>query len=73
MNKTSKRKNEKNGSSAKSVKGVKQAAVKPMSQKNALKNGVKSETKEERERRLAKREALTIRAFQMAYDNYHKN
>ena len=29
------------------------------------------ETKEEREKRLAKREALTIRAFQMAYDNYH--
>ena len=29
------------------------------------------ETKEEREKRLAKRKALTIRAFQMAYDNYH--
>ena len=34
------------------------------------KNG-KLETKEEREKRLARREALTIRAFQMAYDNYH--
>jgi hypothetical protein len=32
-----------------------------------------SENAEEREQRLAKREALTIRAFQMAYDNYHKN
>jgi hypothetical protein len=29
------------------------------------------ETKEERQKRLARREALTIRAFQMAYDNYH--
>jgi hypothetical protein len=34
------------------------------------KNG-KLETEEEREKRLARREALTIRAFQMAYDNYH--
>ena len=32
-----------------------------------------SETKEERERRLARRKALTLLAFQMAYDNYHQN
>jgi hypothetical protein len=31
----------------------------------------KTETAEEREKRLAKREALTIRAFQIAYDNHH--
>jgi hypothetical protein len=29
------------------------------------------ETTEEREKRLAKREALTLRAFQIAYDNHH--
>jgi hypothetical protein len=31
------------------------------------------ETKEERDNRLAKREALLLRAFQMAYDNHHNN
>ena len=30
------------------------------------------ETKEERKKRLAEREALTLRAFQMAYDNHHR-
>jgi len=30
------------------------------------------ETEEERKKRLAKKYALTLRAFQMAYDNYHK-
>ena len=34
------------------------------------KNG-KLETKEEREKRLAELEALTLRCFRMAYDNYH--
>jgi len=29
------------------------------------------ETKEERKERLARRAALTLRAFQMAYDNHH--
>jgi len=29
------------------------------------------ETKEERKKRLARLEALTLRAFQMAYDDYH--
>ena len=29
------------------------------------------ETDEEREKRLTKREALTLRAFQIAYDNHH--
>ena len=35
------------------------------------KNG-QLETPEEREKRLAKREAMLLRAFQMAYDNYHR-
>jgi hypothetical protein len=34
------------------------------------KNG-ELETKEEREKRLARRAARTLLAFQMAYDNYH--
>ena len=29
------------------------------------------ETKEERKKRLARLEALTLRAFQMVYDDYH--
>ncbi|HYJ88035.1 MAG TPA: hypothetical protein VEW46_18355 [Pyrinomonadaceae bacterium] len=29
------------------------------------------ETDEERKKRFAKREALTLRAFQIAYDNHH--
>lgn len=31
-----------------------------------------AETFEQREQRLAKREALTLRAFQMAYENHHQ-
>jgi hypothetical protein len=30
------------------------------------------ETKEQREKRLAKREALTLKAFQIAYENHHQ-
>jgi hypothetical protein len=30
------------------------------------------ETKEERKKRLAEREALTLRCFKMAYDNHHR-
>ena len=33
---------------------------------------INSETKEEREKRLAKRKALTLRAFQMAYENHRR-
>jgi len=35
------------------------------------KNG-QLETEEEHEKRLAKKEALTLRFFQMVYDNYHR-
>jgi hypothetical protein len=31
-----------------------------------------SETNEQREKRLTKREALTLQAFQIAYDNRHQ-
>jgi hypothetical protein len=31
-----------------------------------------AETVEQREQRLARREALTLRAFQMAYENHHQ-
>lgn len=30
------------------------------------------ETEEERNKRLAKREALTLKAFKIAYDNHHR-
>jgi hypothetical protein len=30
------------------------------------------ESKEEREKRLKKREALTLRVFKMAYENHHR-
>jgi|SoiMetStandDraft_5_1073268.scaffolds.fasta_scaffold131534_2 hypothetical protein len=32
----------------------------------------KPESKEEREKRLKKREALTLKAFQIAYENHHR-
>jgi len=60
-------------SSAESVKPTKRLAVSPTTRLSAGKDGAKLETKEERERRLAKRVALTIRAFRMAYDNHHQN
>jgi len=31
------------------------------------------ESKEEREKRLKKREALTLKAFQIAYENHHQH
>jgi hypothetical protein len=31
-----------------------------------------SENKEEREKRLKKREALTLKAFRIAYENHHQ-
>lgn len=59
---------------AKAAKRSKKLASKMDSQRPhgfiVKKNG-KLETKEERKKRLAKLEALTIRCFQMAYDNYH--
>jgi hypothetical protein len=70
MKKLSKRISGKPGSSVK--KRTKRSAVKSTTRISAGKNGVGTETKEERERRLTKLEALTIRAFQMAYDNHHQ-
>jgi len=51
---------------AKSKRTTSGASAKP------LKKRVSTETKEQRQQRLAEREALTILAFQMAYDNYHQ-
>jgi hypothetical protein len=73
MTEHSKRVNGREESSAKSVKRTKRPVAKSVVQTSAAKNGVKSETKEDRERRLAKLEALTIRAFQMAYDNHNRD
>jgi hypothetical protein len=61
------------GRSEMSVKRTKLPAGKSAVRTKASKNGVGLETKEERERRMAKLEALTIRAFQMAYDNHHSS
>lgn len=61
---------------AKAVKRPKKLASKGESQKPkpydfiVKKNG-ELETKEEREKRLARLHALTLRCFRMAYDNYH--
>src|SRR5260370_42534387 len=75
MNKTSKRVNGKNRSSTNSVNRTKRSAAKSRTRTIAVagNNSRNSETKEERERRLAKRETLTIHAFQKPYDNYHNN
>jgi hypothetical protein len=51
----------------------------PLSREGSGSNGTRyerplhedSETDEQREKRLAKREALTLRAFQIAYENHH--
>jgi hypothetical protein len=72
MKKQSTGANGKRGISAESAKRSKRSAVNSTTRSGAGKNGVVTESKEERERRLAKREALTIRAFQMAYDNHHQ-
>jgi hypothetical protein len=54
---------------------TKKAKSKRITRSTSAKLGKKRdlvETKEQRQQRLAKREALTILAFQMAYDNYHQ-
>ena len=72
MKKQSNRATAKASNSGKSVRRTKRSVAESAVRTSAGKNGAKLETKEERERRLAKRVALTIRAFQMAYDNHHQ-
>jgi hypothetical protein len=78
-------KSKKKAASRKSTRGSQKAADDngPMSfaagQENLVSNGRRNErprhknteTAEEKKQRLAKREALTLRAFQIAYDNHH--
>jgi len=71
MTKNSIRVNGKDGNSAKAVKRTTQTPIKPTTQTRGVKDGYVLETKE-RERRLARLEALTIRAFQIAYENHHQ-
>lgn len=68
--------NSKTKAPAKAVKRPKKLASKrdtprPKPYDFLVKRNGKLETKEEREKRLAELEALTIRCFRMAYDNYH--
>jgi len=69
MKKQSKRVNGNATHSLKQVKSTKRPAAKSAVRTKAARNSHKLETKEERE--LAQLEALTLRAFQMAYDNHH--
>jgi hypothetical protein len=64
--------NSQNGSSPKSRKGsLKRAGSLAGKSKNVPRPIALDETEEEREKRLARRMALTLRAFQIAYDNHH--
>jgi hypothetical protein len=49
--------------------GTKDRGTKPI--KYITKRNGQLETEEERKKRLAKREALLLRAFEAAYDDYH--
>ena len=81
MNKTLTRANRKKKSPAKSAKRSKKAVTKSDTTgkrfvvkkdgKYLIKKNGEIETREEREKRLAKRWALTLRVFRMAYDSYH--
>jgi hypothetical protein len=66
--------NSQNGSSSKSPKGTRKRA-KLLADKSikAQRPIDLDETEEEREKRLAKRMALTLRAFRMAYDDHHRS
>ena len=75
---TSSRKKLKSKSKTKAPAKTAKRAKKPAATRNSprphgfiVKKNGKLETKEEREKRLAELEALTIRCFRMAYDNYH--
>lgn len=73
MMNASKKSKSKSKAPAKRLKGPKKLATKKnrRAMQAAKKKSGKTETKEEREKRRAKLEALTLRAFRMAYDNYH--
>ena len=73
MKKQSNRATGKTSNSGKSVVRTQRSVAKSTMRTSASIDGPKLEAKEERERRLAKLEALTIRAFQMAYDDHHQN
>jgi hypothetical protein len=73
MNTSRKKKKSNSKAPAKTTKGPKKSA-RPMCDRPygfLVKRDGTLETKEERKKRLARLEALTLRAFQMAYDNYH--
>jgi hypothetical protein len=72
MKKKTRSRNSQNGGSSKSpkrnLKRARSSADKFIDTPHPI---ALDETEEEREKRLAKRRALTLRAFQMAYDDHH--
>lgn len=74
MNTSRKKTKSKSRAPAKTAKRSKEAPAKKITKPYGflIKKDGTLETKEEREKRLARLEALTLRAFQMAYDNYHR-
>lgn len=76
MNNSRKKTKSKSKAPAKKAKHTQKAATKkntPRPHGFLIKKDGALETKEERAKRRAKLEALTLRAFQMAYDNHHNN
>jgi len=73
MNTSRKKTKSKSKAPAKTAKGSNKSALTKSARPYGflIKKDGTLETKEERDKRLARREALTIRVFQMAYDNYH--
>jgi hypothetical protein len=72
MKKKTRSRNSQNGGSSKSPKGsLKRARSLVGKSKNTPGPIALDETEEERDKRLAKRWALTLRAFRMAYDDHH--
>jgi len=74
MKKATKSSKRKQSSLTKKAKSRQVASKKGRSRKSFAKpTVVLSETNEERERRLAEKKALTLLAFQTAYNNHHQH
>ena len=71
MKKKTTSRSSKNGSSSKRPKGLNRARSSAGKSKNVPGPIALDETEEQREKRLARRMALTLRAFRIAYENHH--
>src|ERR1041385_4704750 len=73
MTKRERSRNSQNGKSPKSLKGSNKRAGSLVDRSIEWESPIAlDETEEEREKRLAKRWDLTLRAFQMVYDDHHR-